>query len=438
MRQFTLLLLVALCLPSGARAQQLVVELDIVGLNRNQADVATTLNDACDSIAATGTPNAAQADLLDTCAAIDALDEGLPALAAGLDRLVPEEAFVVSDALTDASDVQVTTVRSRLRRIRSERLETSATDAVGAVAAGRGLRSGGGAAADELTGSRLQLFVSGYVSSGEYDGATLQQDTDIGAGNVALGLDYRIGERFVVGAAIGFLRNETDFRRGPGGMSADSVEVTLFGTYLRGDTGYIDIALDVGGGSYELERQISLVGADSVIASADTDASTVSLSGGIGGSYAIGGWNFGPYARGSLTVASVDGYSETADSMLPGFGSTLRVGSQSVRSGTVSLGAALSRVIGTAKAVLIPELSVELQFEAEANKDDVSASFLADPDRNLLAVEGEERDTRSATVGVGGSAVFSGGGSAYVYLDTRVQHDYLSQRWLKAGFRWEF
>ena len=219
-------------------------------------------------------------------------------------------------------------------------LITGSTDGVGRVARGstRDLPSGGGASADDSLDSPLQFFVTGYVSSGEYDGKALQQDTDISAGNVALGLDYRVGERFVVGAAIGFLRNESDFRRGPGGMSADNVDVTLFGTYLRGDSGYLDIVLDVGRGDYELERQISLVGSETVIASADTQASTLSLTGGIGRNFSVRGWNLGPYARAGVTIASVDGYSETADSTLPGFGSTLRVGSQSVRSATLSLG----------------------------------------------------------------------------------------------------
>ena len=434
------MLLLSLCLPVGAQAQQLVVDLDVVGLNRNQADVNTTLTVACNGIAQGGAPSAAQSDLLNTCSVLDALNDDLPQLAGGLDRLVPEEAFVVSDSLTDATDVQVTTVRSRVRTLQREQTGVTPANLVARGERGSASRtdSGGAASADDLLGGRLQLFVTGHVSSGEYDGQTLQQDTEIGASHIALGLDYRIAERFVVGAALGVLRNESDFREGPGGMSADGVDVTVFGTYTRRDTSYVDIVLDVGRGRYELERQVSLVGAADVIASADTDASTMSLSGSIGRRFPIGPWSLDPYARAGITLASVDGYRERADSTLPGFGSTLQVGAQSVRSGTVSFGGQLSRAIGTARAVIVPQLSVELQLETESEKDGIGASFVADPDRNLLAVDGEERDTRSASVGAGGSAVFAGGKSAYVYLDTRLLHDYLTQSWLKAGFRWEF
>lgn len=97
-------------LPTNAMAQNVTINLEVFGLNENQFETNQSLETACTSIAQTGMPSAAANDLLNTCAILNPLNDEDATLAAGLDRLIPEEAFAISDTLTDASDLQVTNV----------------------------------------------------------------------------------------------------------------------------------------------------------------------------------------------------------------------------------------------------------------------------------------------------------------------------------------
>lgn len=433
MKTYRIFVLVCLCNMGAAvqlaHAQSLTVNLDVVGLNTNQSGTDQALESACSSITNTNTSSAAAADLLNTCALLNPLDDEDAVLAAGLDRLVPEEAFAISDTLTDASDLQVTNVNARINALREQQSATSNQE-ISAIS------SGGGAAAPRL--QNTELFITGQVSSGDVDGGQLQQDADLSATQITLGADYRLSNNFIVGAGVGIFQHETDFSATAGGSEVEGTNLTFFGTFSRESIGYFDVVVDIGSNDFDSSRQINLDGNDEVLAVSSTGSSTTSLTAGYGKNFHISGWDVGPYIRGGVTRASVDGYSEQTDSTQPGFGSTLSVGSQSINSTTLSVGATVARVINTSRAVLVPQLSLEAELEADSDKDPLSAFFLADPDQQVFTVDGEERDTSYANLGIGGSAVFAGGKSAFAYYETRLAHETLSQSWIKIGVRLEF
>lgn len=435
----------SLCLLAGllgtqVHAQQVVVNIESVGLNQNQAEVNRALNDACTSINLTTTANSAQNDLLNSCSTLEPLADEDPQLADSLDQLAPEEAFAVSDSLTDATSLQIANVLSRIGVLQFELGGAGGADGHLQTPYGfSGVEAqGGGAASDDSDSNRLQFFTTGYVSGGSFDGEQLQQDVDFNLNSVSLGFDYRLNDKTAIGVGLGFLQSQSDFEELSAGSSSDSIDLTVFGTKVNRNGGYFDLALNFGTSSYELRRQISFDSSNPVIATAETDATTVSLTAGMGKDFDVGSWTMGPFARGSFTSASVDAYDESADSNLVGFGSTLHVDSLSIQSSTLSLGGQVSRAFGTSRAVLVPQLSLEFQFETQPDKGDVNAYFLADPEQNRLSVEGEERDTNYANLGIGTSAVFAGGRSAFAFFESRLLDDYVSQYWIRAGFRWEF
>ncbi len=88
-------------------SQSVSINFEVFGLNENQIALDDMLVDTCASIGQVQGPNAATQDLLNTCAVLSPLDDDDAGLASGLDRLIPEETFAISDSLTDASDLQL-------------------------------------------------------------------------------------------------------------------------------------------------------------------------------------------------------------------------------------------------------------------------------------------------------------------------------------------
>jgi len=441
-----LCLLVSLQLASGAAvAQSLTVNIDVFGLNENQFNANAALEEACDAIGVVGPSTAAAADLLNTCAALTPLDEEDAALAAGLNRLVPEEAFALSDSLTDAADAQVSNVFSRMQNVRGSRAVSANTLARAPSAPAsivRTLDATKSDAADGFPGGlgsgRLEFFFSGHVSDGDVDGAGVQQDAGTTSNGFTFGADYRLAENLVAGIGLGYAASDTMFDAVPGGTDVRSFNATLFGTYFREESFYADVVLDVGRSRIELVRQISLPDRPNVLALGETDSSTLSLTLGFGYAFRVRDWDLGPHARLGLTRSAVDAYDERASADTAGFGSVLSIGSQAVTSARLSAGAHAAYPISTARGVLTPQLTLDLEFETEGDKDVIDATFSVDPGGTRFAVDGTRRDRQYMNLGAGTIMVFSGGTSAFAFYETRLQHDFITQHWLKVGARREF
>ncbi|MFK7861559.1 MAG: autotransporter outer membrane beta-barrel domain-containing protein [Granulosicoccus sp.] len=423
-------LFISLTLMGAAKAQNLTIDLEVFGLNKNQFVTRQTLEAACASISQSGAPTAAAEDLLSTCDATLALDDEDPVLSEALDRLLPEEAFAISDALTDASDLQITNVNARINTLREQQnASLNIQDTIFPLTE------------NNITSHRLQnleLFLSAQGSIGEINGNELQQDADIEGNQITLGADYRLTKQFIVGTGIGIFRHETQFINTVGGSDIEGTNATLYATYAREDLGYLDVVLDIGKNSFDFSRQINIEGENQVLATSTTDSSSVSLTVAIGKNFRFSAYELAPFARLGLTTAEVDAYSEQADSTQPGFGSILSIAPQSINSTTLSIGASMARVVNTSRFVLVPQISLEAELQTDSEKDPLTAFFVADPDQLAFSVIGETRDELYGNLGLGSTAIFARGKSAFAYLESRLAHDAVTQYWLKLGIRLEF
>lgn len=415
-----------------AYSQSVTINLNVVGLNVNQLQLNDNLDSTCTALAQLAAPSAAAADLLGTCNVLTPLAADDTDLANGLSRLIPEETFSISDVLTDAADLQVTNVHARINTLRARQNTVNRNELQ------TDEPSGGGGASASIAWRKIDSFFNSQFSTATVDGNRLQQDADLLTGQFSVGADYRHSDNFITGAGIGLFQHSTDFTNTAGGTDVTGVNFTLFGTYSKETLGFIDIVLDFGRNSYNQSRQINIQPGARLMARSDTTSSSTALTVGVGKNFRAADWDVSPYLRFGLTSAEVDGYSETTNSQLPGFGSVLGVASQSVASTRLAVGANAAKVVNTAHAVLIPQLSFELQFQTEEKKDPLSAFFLADPNRQAFTVAGEERDTSYLNLGIGGLAVFKAGRTGYLFYETRLAHDFITQHWLKAGFRLEF
>lgn len=422
-------------------------------LTRNQSSTGGAMDNACTELGRMQTTEEdltdAQQDLAATCADLD--DEvGGDGLAAGLNRLMPEEAFAMSDASVEMSDIQVTNVYNRINAIRGGSgggvdfsgfsLNYNDQHIPGAIfnAVQQSLST-----SDELNSipggtPRLGIFVTGRLSVGETTGSDQQKSADFTTQGVTLGADYRLSTRLVLGGSIGYASAQTDFQSDDDSLDVEGVFVSLFGTWYHRDVAYLDVVLQSGDNSYDSVRRINLPGRPTMFANGSTDARITSLTVGAGKQYNHDIWEFGPYLRTTLTSADVDGYTETASGQGPGFGSVLSIGSHSIKSTTLSAGMQVSASVSTSRVVLVPQFWLEGEFENESDKDDISALFVHDPTGSVFNISGNERDSSYINYGLGTSIFWPGFRSLFVFYESQLAHDYTTQYWLKFGARFNF
>lgn len=423
-------------------AQEATIEFNVFGFNENQSTALGQFDEAC----TVGEGGAVPAELLGVCAFLDSLDpndaDDFEQLQNISDLIAPEEAFAVSDALVVSSDFQTSNVHSRLNALRSNvgqvtgvaQSASSDSNFADSGFAGSSFSGGGGASADLI--SNFGAFVTGQTSSGDFDGENLQQDTDFSSDSLTVGADYRFGQNVIAGFGIGVSQEETSFRRVAGGSDSNGVNFTAYTTWFESDKGYIDLVVDFGNTDHDLERSSGLTNADvrSVTASTSSSFSTITVSG--AKNFRPFNFDLSGYFRAALTNADVDSYDETISAEQQGFASLFSIGSQSIRSTELVLGLELSKPVSTKYAVLVPLVRVEVVTETEQSKDDIEATLISTG--TVAVYQGEDRESVFSNFALGASAVLSQGKSIFAFYESHLQHDLISQNWLKAGIRLEF
>ncbi len=431
-------------------------------LTENQARIARSIDISCDAIEngeVTTEQTFAAQDFLTLCSLED---ESEQEIRAALQRLMPEEIFTFGDAVIDVADIQVTNVYSRINAIRSGRqagvdasglqLKLFGENIPGNVtgAAVDEILSGGGAADSDFI-SNWGFFLNGAASIGKADSTENEVGQDFDTRGVTAGVDYRLQDNMVVGGALGHTNHESNFTADGGKSSLDGTYLTMFGTWYKDGAGYVDGVLELGQNSFDIRRRINLDLNDpttnSPLVNTDTEqfgvgstnADSIALTLGAGWNFNFDGLLFGPYGRLSYTTADVDAYRERASvADAPGAGYVLDVDSHRIRSTQLALGGQLSKNFNTSRGIFVPQFRLEAQFEAEDRPDGITATFQHDPTQTPFSVEADRNDRAVVNYGLGGSAVFANGKSAYFFYEGQAGHETITQHWLKGGFRVEF
>ena len=432
--------LAMLSLSKLALAQTLVIDINVVGLNENQSTAATQLNQACDSL--NGDTSVQATELLEVCDIVNSLNatdvEDSARLQQITDAVAPEEAFALNDSLSVVSDYQTTNVQTRLNALRnfmfnSDGEQQSQQSSLNSSTFGKA-RVGGGASADLVP--PFGLFLSGHVSGGDFDGGQLQQDADLDSSSLTFGGDYRFNEKVVAGLGVGFVQDSVNFNSVTGGSESDGFNLTAFATWYETDQGYLDVVLDFGRSDYTLERSITVFEDNPLIATSSPTALATSFTASGGRNWKPYGFDLGGYFRLSYTGATIDAYSESLKVQQPGFAALFRVNDQSVTSAKMVVGLNLSKAISFNNAVLLPLLRIEYVRENDRKKDAIEATLISTG--TTARYQGEDRVEGYSTMGLGASALFRRGRSIYAYYETHLEHEVISQDWLKTGIRLEF
>ena len=437
---------------TGVFADTLVIDVNVTGITNNQSTINSAVTNLCGQLGDLNSPTAEQIGFLSTCTVIESSANNPSELGTNLDRLASEETFAISDSLVEFSDLQTTNIFARLHTLR-------ASPAAFAGFNFSNLRTGNYRklyghsqsevfrnpvlilsqnSGSEFASRRLNYFFTGELSSGEYDAEDAQQDADVSTTGFTLGADLRITPGLVAGIGIGVLQGSTEFSRSIGEIESDGYNTTIFGTWSNQNLAYADLVLDTGSASFELERQINLLGAPEELAISDTDSRSTAISISAGKDFVRGNWEFGGYFRFSHSNSEVDGYRERTIEGNTESGLLLNISDYSIESTRLTLGAQIARIISTQRGVVIPQMRLEFETEREDRKDPVVAAFQIDPNAETVSILGEPRDSGYVNLGVGASGVFANGKSVFGYLESRLLHDQINQTWLKFGFRMDF
>ncbi|MGC1954562.1 MAG: autotransporter outer membrane beta-barrel domain-containing protein [Gammaproteobacteria bacterium] len=311
----------------------------------------------------------------------------------------------------------------------------------------------GGAAGDLGFVPRFGGFINGVFSWGEIDETANQTGYDFDTAGVTAGLDYRLTDNAILGAAFNYSNQSADLNQGVllagGDVEADVFSGSIFGTYYVGDF-YIDGIGTFSGVDYTIKREIiipsSNPNADSVSAVATGEPGAngyaFSLGGGYDGRYQE--WSYSPFVRVDYRQLDIDGYTESGAD-----GLNLQVEGQDVNSLIFAVGGQIAYAISAPFGVVVPRFRAEYNHEFEDDPVVLRAQYFApiDPSNNLTATgltnpvfeaRTDEPGRDFAVVGGGVSAVFQRNVQAFVDFESVVGRSKVTNNILTTGVRVEF
>jgi len=298
-----------------------------------------------------------------------------------------------------------------------------------------GRLSGGSAGADEtpLVGG-LGVFINGSLSTGDKDSSDSELGFDFDTQGLTAGVDYRFSDKLIVGGAVGYVNNVTDFVSNRGDMGVDGYTLSLYATYYHDQHGYLDAIASLGWNDFTTNRRVDPgSGIPAAIVSGDTQGTEYTLSVGGGYDFNRGGLSFGPFARVNYISADIDSYTENTST-----GFEFDYDDQSVQSLRTHLGAQLSYAISTSRGILSPQLRAEWAHEFQDDSRFITARFLNDPTQTQFSLHTDNPDRNFFNLGVGLTATFAEGRSAFLYYEKTLKERDLNQESIAAGVRLTF
>ncbi len=436
-----------------------------LGLDPNDRTfgIAQAFDNACFALrslqAGGATLNAGQADLLARCDDFEFNSGGNPdEVIEALEQILGDEAEAQNNAAFNVAAAQFDNLKARIAALRS--------GTNGSSFGGLALQGGNGsvplsfastvlnatetAAAPAEVGSdfdRWGFFATGTIGDGDRDPEGGSSGFDFETRGLTAGVDYRYSDSLIFGAALGYASNDTQIGANRGELETTGWSISGYSTFYKGDSWYADGVLTYGSNQYDIRRNIAFSlatpgGTPSAVNQVNTaspDGSQFSASFTGGRDFQRGAWSVGPYARWQYTTVDFEGYTETVSNPgTPGQGLTLTVNDREIKSMQGVLGGKASFTMSTAWGILIPHFQFEYVREFKDDPDALTSTLVFDPTGTQIAVSGSEIDQSFMNLGLGLSAVFTNGRSAFLYYEKLLGQQGTSKDSIAIGIRIEF
>ncbi|MFY2765261.1 autotransporter domain-containing protein [Arenimonas sp. MALMAid1274] len=422
-------------------------------LSINEASVAEALDAACLTLGGSGTLTPEEQDLVDQCNALilaSTTDPG--AVGEALTAMLPDVAQTQADAGKAAVGAQFNNLNTRMVGLRSGAPVAKLSFAGLTLAASGGrvalaplglslLGAAETAPAEEMAFEKWGFFVSGNIGRGESDPTRLTPRYDFDVEGLTAGVDYRWSDSLVLGAALGYTRQDTDLSGGQGSVEMQGLSLSGYSTWYHGNDWYLDSVVTLGNNQYDHARRIQYVLPGEVVdqvAKADSDGTDLSATVTFGRDFSRGAWTFGAYGRAAYSRLGFDAFQEEVDDSLNGNGLALRVESRTVTGLSSTLGGKAAYAHSASWGILVPQLEAEWVHEYGSDTEAFRGFFVDDPTQTPILVLGDDLDNDYFRIGLGLSLVLTEGRSGFITYERLVARSGIDQQTLSLGFRWEF
>ena len=441
-----------------AQAPPETVLSEIPNLTPNQRAMAQKLDSMCDALAQLARSESAlsadQQDLLAKCTGLRVNNTTANQVNA-LEELIPDDFSIARTQTLLFANTQYVSIMDRLIALRGGARGLSLAG-LNVIVDGKlvplaqleeiaGKILGDGASSDAnadepggLLSDKWGLWARGNFSFGEKDASPASPKFDADQWALVGGIDYRLSERAVIGAAASYGSASVDFAADDGSLDTDSWSVSLYGSAYAGKNFYFDGIVNVANSSYDADRNITYVdGTGLVTADATGDTDGMTLSGGLSAGYdfLVGGLTISPNLGFFYIDTTIDSFTEQGAG-----GLNLIYDEQKFKSMTGNAGLRLTYAWNVSWGVLLPHLRVDYVREFENDVDVFGVRFAADPNAAStppVLVATDNPDQSYWRLAAGFSAQFKHGVSGYIEYQRLESFEFIDFQDVSIGLRFQ-
>lgn len=246
--------------------------------------------------------------------------------------------------------------------------------------------------------------------------------------------DYRLNRDLVVGVLIQTQTADTEYDGNAGELDTDFTNLTVFTNLQLTPEMWLDAYLGRGQLEFDIVRNISYSMQTGVeingVATADTEGDQLSLGASIGHLWLQAGNEYALKFGLDYLDFETDAYQEQDN-----VGLALAYDSETYNSLTATLGAVGSWPISMVSGVLVPQLSLDLQYESKDEATDTTTAFVGDTQGEKIIVTTADPDRTSVNLGAGVQWVLPSAVSLYAEYQQRFAHDFLDEWSITVGIR---
>lgn len=242
---------------------------------------------------------------------------------------------------------------------------------------------GGGASADAeepggLLADKWGFWARGNYGFGDKDTSSADQGFDVDQWGLTAGVDYRLSDEAVIGAAIGLGESDISFNpSGQGGLDTSAWTLSVYGSAYAAERFYLDGVFNYSRVDYVAERRIQYVDATGPIdrtARGSTDGKDVSVGLASGYDFLVGGLTISPNVGFFYIDATVDAFQESGAG-----GLDLALDKRRFDSATANVGLRAAYAWKLGWGVLLPHFRGEFVREFQDDVEVFGVRFANDP-----------------------------------------------------------
>jgi outer membrane autotransporter protein len=239
---------------------------------------------------------------------------------------------------------------------------------------------------------------------------------------MSVGADYRVSERFVLGAALSYSNFDADLNL-DGSLESNGAQANLYGTYY--DRGFYVNGI-VGGGLSSIETRRLTVGG---YADGDTDTSGLDATIGTGYDHSVGAFHFGPLASLRYGRVGIDGFREE------GALGALYIDRQSQESVQSAIGLQASYSARVGRISITPIVRAQWEHEFLTSTPRIRAGFTAG---DSFPIDGAHIGDDALLLDVGASAQLTPTVGIFTYYRGELGRKNYNVHSISGGVRWSF